>query len=76
MHSLLIVDDEENVLHGLRRILSKGNKWQLVTASDPLEALDLARNAHFDLFLSVYRMPGMNGVEFLMHSKRFHPDAM
>jgi DNA-binding NtrC family response regulator len=76
MHSLLLVDDEENVLHGLRRILSKVNKWQVVTVSDPLEALDAARSGHFDLFLSDYRMPGMNGVEFLMHSKRFHPDAM
>jgi DNA-binding NtrC family response regulator len=76
MHSLLIVDDEENVLHALRRILSKVKKWQLVTAADPLEALDIARTSSFDLFLSDYRMPEMNGVEFLMHSKRFHPDAM
>ena len=76
MHSLLIVDDEENVLHGLRRILSKLDKWQLVTVADPLEALDIVRSAHFDLIMSDYRMPGMNGVELLMHTKRFHPDAM
>jgi len=76
MYSLLLVDDEENVLHGLRRTLSKVDKWQLITESDPLHALDIASTSHIDLFLSDYRMPGMNGVEFLMHSKRFHPDAV
>jgi two-component system, probable response regulator PhcQ len=76
MHSLLLVDDEVNVLHALRRILSKVKKWQLVTVSNPLEALEIASNSHFDLFLSDYRMPEMDGVEFLMHTKRYHPDAM
>ena len=76
MCKLLIVDDEENVLHALRRILSKVKKWRLVTASDPLQALDIARSASFDLILSDYRMPEMNGVEFLIHTKRFNPDAM
>jgi DNA-binding NtrC family response regulator len=47
-----------------------------VTCSDSLEALAITGNSHFDLFLSDYRMPGMNGVEFLMHTKQFHPEAM
>lgn len=76
MYRLMIVDDEENILHSLRRTLSKQKEWEIVTYSDPLEAIDIANSSSFDLFLSDYRMPGMNGVEFLVETKEFNPNAM
>lgn len=76
MYKLMIVDDEENVLHSLRRNLSKQKEWEIITYSDPLEAIDMASNSNFDLFLSDYRMPGMNGVEFLIETKKYNPYSM
>jgi len=76
MYRLLIVDDEENVLHSLRRIFSKQKELEIVTCSDPFEAVDIARHSNFDLFLSDYRMPGMNGVEFLARTKESNPHSM
>lgn len=76
MYKIMIVDDEESILHSLRRILSKQNDWDIVTCSDPLEAADIASHSNFDLFLSDYRMPGMNGVEFLIGSKENNPHSM
>ena len=45
MYRLMIIDDEKNVLHSLRRILSKQKEWKIVTCSDPLEAADIAKNS-------------------------------
>jgi len=76
VYRLLVVDDEENILHSLRRIFSKRKEWEIVTCSDPLEAVDIAKDSNFDLFLSDYRMPGMNGVEFLTRTKETNPHSM
>lgn len=76
MHKIMIVDDEVNVLHSLKRMLSRMDNWDLETYSDPHEALNVASTSHFDLFISDYRMPGMNGVEFLVFTKQHNPHSM
>jgi DNA-binding NtrC family response regulator len=72
----MIVDDEENILHSLRRVLSKSKNLDIVTCSDPLDALETARSSEFHLYISDYRMPGMNGVDFLIATREFHPHAI
>ncbi len=76
MYRLMIVDDEENILDSLSRFFSKRKEWEVVTCSSPLQAVDIAVQSSFDLFLSDYRMPGMNGVEFLTKTKEFSPHSM
>ncbi len=76
MYRLMIVDDEENVLHALRRILSKTKNLDIVTCNSPFDALEIARESDFHLFISDYRMPGMDGVEFLIEVKKIHPGAL
>ena len=83
MSRIMIVDDEEAILKSLQRLLrhvpcSHGNKtFQLeVTAfSEPAKALEFARHEPFDLFISDFRMPVMDGVEFLKGVKEIQPDA-
>lgn len=61
---VLIVDDEANLLSGLRRQLR--SKYDLTTASSGDEALDrISHSGPFAVVVSDMRMPGMDGVELL-----------
>lgn len=72
----MLVDDEENILLSLNRSLRKNSSLDVVSHTSPLDALQEASESHFDLFLSDYRMPEMDGVNFLTSTKHFHPNAM
>ena len=62
--TVLIVDDEPNVLEGLERALWK-SPYEVVTASGPDEALGVLRGGAVDIVISDHLMPGMTGTEFL-----------
>lgn len=76
MRRLMIVDDEDNVLTALQRVCRRQPDWEVETCNDPQAALKYAQASNFDLFLSDYRMPEMNGVQFLTEVKKIQPDAM
>ncbi|MDD2761079.1 MAG: response regulator [Methylomonas sp.] len=71
--SILLVDDEPNILTSLSRLL---RQYQITTATSGEEALQLAKQHKFDIVISDYRMPGINGIEFLMFFKLLQPDAI
>jgi two-component system alkaline phosphatase synthesis response regulator PhoP len=59
---VLIVDDEEDVVEILRYNLRKEN-FQVVTAFNGKDAIEMALSEHPDLIIMDIRMPGMNGIE-------------
>ncbi|MBV8657548.1 MAG: response regulator [Burkholderiales bacterium] len=83
MFHILAVDDEQGILNALRRNLSnvvddEGRKVEIELDCflDPFEALQAADVKHYDAVISDYRMPNMNGVEFLMFFRTKQPDAV
>jgi len=73
---ILFVDDEENILNSLRRLLMD-EPYELLTANSGREGLEtLKRNPDVGLIVSDQRMPEMSGVEFLMQSRELAPDAL
>lgn len=83
MSRILILDDEESILKALRRVMraapcaAGGRTFALEVEafSTPQAALERARHEPFDLFLSDYRMPEMDGIAFLAAAKALQPDA-
>jgi len=83
MSRILIVDDDESILKALRRLLTMtpcavGEQRFKLTVdifSTPLDALEKAKHTAYDLVLSDYRMPVMNGVQFLKALREIQPDA-
>lgn len=72
---VLCVDDEKSILSSLRRVFLD-EPWDLRFAESGPEGLALIEEHGADVVLSDYRMPGMNGVEFLKKVKEIHPDCV
>jgi signal transduction histidine kinase len=73
-HTLLVVDDEVDVLESLRHLFHRS--YRVLTASSGDEALQLLNKNDVHLILSDQRMPGMSGDVFLSHARRLKPDAI
>ena len=72
---ILIVDDEENILHSLKRLFRK-EEYDILTAKSGEEGLEILDSHDIDLIISDLKMPLMNGVEFLAKAKERNPDAL
>jgi DNA-binding NtrC family response regulator len=80
MARLLLVDDEANILSSLRRSIhgmardAAGEAHVVEFFTSANDALERAQHTAFDLVISDYRMPEMDGVEFLSRLIEIQPD--
>lgn len=75
--TVLFVDDEPNILMGLRRLLRPLREgWDFHFATGGKEGLEIMERQAFDAVVSDMRMPGMDGPEFLTHVMKRHPDVV
>ena len=73
--TLLLVDDEDNVVSSLRRLLRKDG-YHIIVANSGAQGLQRLAENEVDVILSDQRMPGMTGVEFLRRAKELYPDTV
>lgn len=64
MARILLVEDEESIRKALDKRLRKLGH-EVVTAHDGVEALELFSPHAFDLLITDYRMPRMDGLELM-----------
>ncbi|HZE91731.1 MAG TPA: response regulator [Rhizobacter sp.] len=75
---ILLIDDEPHVLSALKRLLRQhasmcGEPFSVETHSSPLKAIEMAQEQTFDVVVSDYRMPELDGVETLRRIKEAQP---
>lgn len=73
-HSLLLVDDEPEVLFSLKGLLRR--EFDLHTAESGQQALDILAEHPIDIIMTDQRMPEMTGVELMRRVKRRWPHAI
>ncbi len=71
--TILIVDDEPDMLQLLKRSLEPDLNCLVETASSGEDALQQMERSAFDLVLADIKMPGMNGMELLQLIKHDYP---
>jgi CheY-like chemotaxis protein len=73
--TLLLVDDEQNIVSSLKRLLRR-DEYQIHTANSGQEGLDVLARHAVDVIVSDQRMPGMLGADFLRKAKELYPDTL
>lgn len=68
---VLLVDDDDHFRAWMSRLMKRLG-FAVATAADGVEALDVLRGSWFDLVISDFEMPRMNGLE-LIREIRAHP---
>jgi len=72
---ILLVDDNSLGLAARRSVLEElGHK--VVTSGAPQDALELCVKQRFDVVVTDYKMPKMNGVEFIARLRKQHPATL
>ncbi len=75
MKTILLVDDDLRILEALEEILGTFG-YKVISKRDSESALSLLREGTgIDLVITDYRMPGMNGVEFIMVLRQILPSV-
>jgi len=75
VYRILLVDDEPNVLSSLRRVFRREN-YQIETALNGKEALQLLSQNEFQLMISDFKMPHMDGAVLLKEVKKLYPEII
>jgi DNA-binding NtrC family response regulator len=74
-HTILVVDDEELFIEYIKSMLS-GESYNVVTASNGKQGLEILKKQSVNLVISEYKIPLMNGLEFLEKVRIIYPDIL
>jgi two-component system response regulator PilR (NtrC family) len=75
MATILIVDDEPNIIEILEMVL-RDEGMEVLRTGSACEALEILRNHEVDVAISDIRMPGISGVDLLREAKLITPETV
>jgi DNA-binding NtrC family response regulator len=75
MSSILALDDEQDMLALLSRIISEKSSHELTTLSNPLELTQILQQTTFDVVLTDLKMPSKDGIQVLEEVKQKSPQT-
>lgn len=73
--TIIIVDDEEMVLTSLRSFLNLETEYEVKVFNSAKTALEFIKHNEFDLVISDYLMPEMDGISFLAKVREIKPEV-
>lgn len=73
--AILLVDDEVAILRALQRVLTRAG-YRVSMAESGVAGLAILAQQPVSLVISDFRMPGMNGSEFLAQVKTLYPQTL
>jgi DNA-binding NtrC family response regulator len=73
--TILLLDDEENILRSLTRLLRRDG-YTILTANSAREAFDQLGTRDVQVVVSDQRMPDISGTEFLSQVKALYPETI
>ncbi|MBI3072972.1 MAG: response regulator [Deltaproteobacteria bacterium] len=74
-HTILIVDDEVQILTALRRTLEPEG-YRIITTSEPSKVLDLLQRERVDLLISDIEMGPVSGIDLVASARAWYPDVV
>lgn len=77
-YNVLFVDDEEQILKSYKRVLRGKDNFSVYTANGAQEGLSniSSKDREYQIIVSDYKMPDMNGVDFLNKAKQYSPNSI
>lgn len=72
-YRIIVVDDEKPQLEALCTLLEDAGYW-VDGYADPTQALQQLQTHAYDVLLTDLRLPGMDGIELVQHTKQIDPD--
>ena len=74
---ILLVDDEQQILRGVSRLIGcERDEWEVTTSLSGEEALGILNHETFDVVVSDMRMPGMDGAQLLEEIGKRYPQIL
>jgi DNA-binding NtrC family response regulator len=71
---IIFVDDDKNILQGLKRSMKPmTEKWDILFLNNVESVIETIKEKKPDIIIADYKMPGMNGIELLNKIKKEYP---
>jgi DNA-binding NtrC family response regulator len=72
---IVLIDDDEWIRDSLS-LFFEGEGCHLLALETAEEAIEALKGQDYDIIIADYRLPGMDGLEFLKRIQKTHPHAM